>query len=262
MIYWKAMKIRSTCSGIFLMAFLLLTSFSMAFAQEQAVQPESNFGTLLVQSTPLNADVKLNGKFIGKTPLTIKPIAAGVHELTISLAGHSSYRTFVRIEAGRFHTIGAPLSAQIYTQWQEQYNMALISSILLPGKGQVDNGHKRGWVYFMSYISASYYGYYCSHRYNVANNNYSDQLDAYKNETDPEMATSRYRDLQGSLDKMDSYKNQFGYAIATMGVIWAVNMVDVIFFSVPRPMLMGDGNIKVTMDTSPGQFKAGLSFKF
>ncbi len=256
------MKIRSTCAGIPLMALLLLISFSSMFAQEQAVQSESNFGTLLVQSTPLNAQVKLDGKFIGRTPLTIKPISAGIHELTISLTGHSSYRTLVSIEASKFHTIGAPLSAQIYTQWQEQYSMALISSILLPGKGQVDNGHTRGWVYFMSYISASYYGYYCSHRYNVSNKNYEDQLLAYKDETDPDLTVSRYRDLQGSIDKMDSYQRQFGYAIATMGVIWAVNMVDVLFFSVPRPILMGDGNLKVTMDTSPGQFKAGLSIKF
>ena len=57
-------------------------------------------GILYLGSSPDGASVYIDGSFKGTTPLTIRPIAPGVHAVTLKKAGYADYSTKVTITAG------------------------------------------------------------------------------------------------------------------------------------------------------------------
>jgi Zn-dependent protease len=57
-------------------------------------------GTLAAGSVPSGASVYIDGILKGTTPLTLRSVPAGVHEVTFTMAGYSDYTTKVTITAG------------------------------------------------------------------------------------------------------------------------------------------------------------------
>ena len=57
-------------------------------------------GILYLGSSPDGASVYIDGSLKGTTPLTIRPIAPGVHAITLKKAGYADYSTKVTITAG------------------------------------------------------------------------------------------------------------------------------------------------------------------
>ncbi|QDA31593.1 PEGA domain-containing protein [Thermococcus indicus] len=74
-------------------------------------------GTLNINSSPIGADILLNGTYIGKTPLLKYMVEKGTYILSISKDGFKEYTTILHV------TNNTPIN---------------ISVILTPSKGQLN----------------------------------------------------------------------------------------------------------------------------
>ena len=66
-------------------------------------------GSIEVLSRPSGADVSLDGRMVGQTPLTISNVREGTHVIGVELSGFSRWATSVRVEGGKPSRIGASL---------------------------------------------------------------------------------------------------------------------------------------------------------
>jgi serine/threonine-protein kinase len=66
-------------------------------------------GALTVESRPSGANVLLDGRAIGKTPLTLGDVTAGPHQITIELSGFRSWTSAVRVLPGERNRVAASL---------------------------------------------------------------------------------------------------------------------------------------------------------
>ena len=92
----------------------------------QLAAPTPIYGSLDFNSVPMDADIYLDGKKIGLTPMQLPKCLIGQHTVRITKAGHSDFtKTFtlaentteeisVRLESGKPVTITAPEGADIY----------------------------------------------------------------------------------------------------------------------------------------------------
>ena len=70
-------------------------------------------GVLVLESVPTHASVYIDGTLKGTTPLTLRTIATGIHEVTFSLSGYQNYTTKVTVTASAAATSYATLSPVI-----------------------------------------------------------------------------------------------------------------------------------------------------
>jgi hypothetical protein len=66
-------------------------------------------GTLVVSSSPMNAQVSLNGKYMGNTPLTLSDVAPGDYAMLLQLQGYQDNGGRVTVVAGQTATYSATL---------------------------------------------------------------------------------------------------------------------------------------------------------
>jgi hypothetical protein len=74
-----------------------------------AVQTATGPGSLQVVSRPAGAQVFLDGRSVGKTPLSIADVAAGEHGIRIDLPGFNRWSTTVDVKAGSPNRVAASL---------------------------------------------------------------------------------------------------------------------------------------------------------
>ncbi len=67
-------------------------------------------GTLAVGSTPLMADVAVDGKAVGRTPIDINDLIVGEHKVTVSKQGYSPYTQTITVSEGKTATVNATLA--------------------------------------------------------------------------------------------------------------------------------------------------------
>ncbi len=90
------------------------TTLQIAADTPQSIKldsPEPIYGSLNVTSTPAMADIFMDGKQIGQTPLLYNEALIGRHLLRISKAGCADYAHDIVIEEGKTITIEAELSS-------------------------------------------------------------------------------------------------------------------------------------------------------
>lgn len=80
----------------------------VAFFTVGRAQPIPTSGTLNINSTPQGAQVYLNGRFVGNTPLTVR-VTPGRQDVELRLAGYESYRTSLNVNPGQTLNINAAL---------------------------------------------------------------------------------------------------------------------------------------------------------
>jgi hypothetical protein len=66
-------------------------------------------GTLVIQSDPSRAEVNINGKYYGNTPLTLQDMAPGTYQATISLDGYLPASGMYTLNAGETKQISVEL---------------------------------------------------------------------------------------------------------------------------------------------------------
>ena len=74
--------------------------------------PTPIYGSLVVIGTPINADITLDGKVVGQTPLKLNNIIIGEHKLTVSKAGYNSYTQSVTVTKAIATTVNVTLTNQ------------------------------------------------------------------------------------------------------------------------------------------------------
>ncbi len=74
--------------------------------------PTPIVGALTIMSTPLMADVTLDGKMVGKTPLDLNNILVGTHTLKISKSGYNVSTQTVTVAEGKKSTVNATLTKE------------------------------------------------------------------------------------------------------------------------------------------------------
>ena len=62
----------------------------------------------MVSSTPINADVSVDGMFVGNSPCNL-PLTEGIHIIEVNLTGYKPYRRELRVISGGNVTIRATL---------------------------------------------------------------------------------------------------------------------------------------------------------
>ena len=72
----------------------------------------SRTGTLNVDSRPAGANVLINGKASGKTPITIDDLPPGEYRVVMTMPGYHNFSTTVRVIAGERVRAAASLTAQ------------------------------------------------------------------------------------------------------------------------------------------------------
>jgi len=213
---------------------LLLLTFSVVLAKENSTGP----GSISIQTIPPNAKLYLDGKYIGRTPIDLNDLPENEYILLLKLPKHANYKTSVNVRGDQRLNLMIPLSYEIYELWMLEYSRAIISSAIIPGKGQIDNDCKRGWGYFFGILGTAGYSYFQYHSYQNADDDYTKALQYYKDESDQEKISARYRSVLKARDDMNSSKNQYEYALMAAGSIWLINMVDIVFFTVDRPLVI------------------------
>ena len=74
--------------------------------------PTPIVGKLTISSTPLMADVTLDGKPVGRTPIDIPNLLVGNHTLKISKAGYADHTQTIAISEGKTTTVSPMLTKQ------------------------------------------------------------------------------------------------------------------------------------------------------
>ena len=70
-------------------------------------------GVLILESVPTHASVYIDSTLKGTTPLTLRTITTGSHEVSFRLAGYQNYTTKVTVTAGAVATVSGMLSPMI-----------------------------------------------------------------------------------------------------------------------------------------------------
>lgn len=74
--------------------------------------PTPIYGSIMVDGSPINAEVMLDGKVVGQLPLKLNNILVGKHNLTVSKAGYESYNTTVTVTEGQSVAVNCLLTAK------------------------------------------------------------------------------------------------------------------------------------------------------
>ena len=68
-----------------------------------------DFGAVVITSSPTGAEVFIDGTFSGQTPEVAQGVATGLHNLTLSLNGYSTWSTMIQVQAGQTTQVTATL---------------------------------------------------------------------------------------------------------------------------------------------------------
>lgn len=248
-------------------SFVLLIACSLPSFGEDNPQdgaaPSGQPGLIKISSIPPGAKVKLDGKRIGYTPMVLHGVPEGSHVVRLSLRGYPDYVTRINSEKDRDSEVNIALPKKVYFKWIEQYSQAITSSIVLPGKGQIDNGHTRGWYYFLTYFGTAGYTIYQANAYKSSETDFNNAIERYHDEDiTPEEAVRRFRNVTRAREDMIKHKDNYDLSLKVAIGIWAINMIDVVFFTVDRPVIYASNPQTFALFTNPVEKRIGLSLNF
>ena len=75
--------------------------------------PTPIMGSVDITSSPAMADITLDGKAVGTTPVKLNNILVGEHKITVSKSGYQPYTTTVTVAEGNTATVNATLTKQV-----------------------------------------------------------------------------------------------------------------------------------------------------
>jgi hypothetical protein len=74
-------------------------------------EPMPTTGTVVMESVPSNADVYMNGGYVGRTMLTLEETEPGTYNVTVKKVGYEDWDGVVVVEAGKISDVSAELTA-------------------------------------------------------------------------------------------------------------------------------------------------------
>lgn len=136
------MKINSRVTCV--IAFLLTSVTMLAQSSgDYVIRPnpkpaKPTTGTLSITSTPTNAAIKIDGEYMGTTPLTLKNRKAGTYKVTISAEGYETEILSVTVTAGKTATCSASLKRKQTQQPTKSIQRPTLTRITKTSDGLLD----------------------------------------------------------------------------------------------------------------------------
>ena len=109
--------------------------------------PKPLFGSLMIDGTPIMANVTIDGKIVGQLPLTLDNLLIGNHTVIISKSGYNAHTQTVTITEGKTATVNATLTKQ--TSQTPNSTSASSGKVYKVGDYYNENG-KKGVVFEVS----------------------------------------------------------------------------------------------------------------
>ena len=78
--------------------------------------PKPLFGSLIVDGSPLMADVAIDGVGVGQMPLSLDNLLVGQHKITVSKSGYQPYTTTVTVAEGKAASVNITLTNQLTSE--------------------------------------------------------------------------------------------------------------------------------------------------
>ena len=253
---------------ILIICLTLSVIFGVKTALSQDDKPDPQItkkilvGDLKVHVEPKGSKVWINDNFLGYTPVKLDDLPVGEYEITVKHKNFAGFRTRVTIQAGRESLVKAKLSGQVYQSWMTNYGSAITSSMLIPGKGQVDNRKSRGWYYLISYAATMGFTYYNNFAYHRGHERFDSAYRSYKEETTETKIEDRWAMVLVRQNEMGKYKDRYEIGLIIGSAIWVVNMIDVIFFTIDEPIIFQDWHSSLFLDPGIFQNKIGIQIRF
>ena len=109
--------------------------------QELTLNPVPIHGSLDVVSTPHDADVTIDGKAYGKTPLTVEQLLEGEHQVSISKDGYGKETTSVKISENETANVTITLKETKVNEQRLAGNTSSTTRTTAPTGGCPDSNH-------------------------------------------------------------------------------------------------------------------------
>jgi hypothetical protein len=228
--------------------------------------------TLVVNSDPPGAVVILRGMYewTGLTPWRLYREVSGLYRVEVRLPGYETWTGEVVLGAGGVSQLQVKLGRRTLAK-------SLLRSALIPGWGQLYRGQKLKGTLLVVGTAVAAGGVIWTHE------EYRDEVDrfdearrVYEQETHLDELPSRYEAVQRASRRADRAYDRRNVALAGLGGIYALNLLDCIFFGptgeVSSSGMTGQlvipagddsGTIGWIADVSPaGNARAGLRLRW
>ncbi|MBN1826492.1 MAG: PEGA domain-containing protein [Candidatus Eisenbacteria bacterium] len=205
------MRVVSALSPIVLLA--LLAVVPVARAEE---------GVLHLHGTP-GADVRVDGRSLGKTPVVALRLSEGRHEIRLEKSGFETLTRTIWVGPVRGES-------RAYYLHEKRRRDAAWRAAVLPGWGTRYGDHaKRGALYTAAEAGALLYALYEDIRFRDRKSEYDDADRLYQEAlTDAEIAEFRAT-RQSAYDRMDRSQTNRNNALLAAAAVYGVSLLDAVF---------------------------------
>ena len=176
-----------------------------------------------VHSTPEGAEVRIDGRKAGETPLADLIVAEGDHDITIARMGYETHRQHVTVSPSAPVSISPVLVPKTKTQ-------AFIKSVFLPGTGQWYAEYRSKGVLISVFQLAALAGVVVATlRANDARTEYDNAYNAYKRASTPGGISAARNEMNGKYDTVSSAETLQLALIGAAAAVYAYNLIDAAF---------------------------------
>jgi len=181
-------------------------------------------GFLTVSGQPDSAIVSVGSQKIGKTPQADIPLAVGNYLLKITKPDYLTYKQSFEITHDKISSIDYKLSPV-------SKKKAFTYSLFIPGTGQLYQNRKfKGISILAASLGLAYLSYDSHSIYINQKDDWITQKDIYNaNISQPELWESQRSAVQSAFDQMKETESKRNLMIGGLGLVWTINIIDIIF---------------------------------
>lgn len=183
---------------------------------------------ITISSMPEGAEVRIDGKKAGETPLADFTVTEGEHNIAIARMGYETVRQHVAVSPS------APVSISPVLVPKTK-GKALLRSVFLPGTGQWYAEYKaKGELISVFQLAALAGVVGATLMANDARSNYDHAYNAYKRASAPGDISAARDDMNGEYDTVSSAETLQLALIGAAAAVYAYNLIDAAFFTTPK----------------------------
>ena len=180
----------------------------------------SSIAKVTIESMPNGAEVSINGKRAGETPLRDFTVIAGANEISIKRMGYETHHARVTVSQKNPLNLNPVLIPKTR-------NKALLKSLLLPGFGQRYSEHKSKGAFISVLQAAAIAGVVVATiRNNNTQNEYDDAYTAYKRAATPDDIKATRKLMKAKHDTVTTARNTQNVVIGATAIIYLYNVID------------------------------------
>jgi hypothetical protein len=209
---------------------LALVAVSAAAQDPPAAIPSGGTGatpTLVVESEPPGAVVVLRGTYewIGLTPWRLYREVSGLYQVEVRLPGYETWTGEVVLGTGGIGQLHVKLGKKSGAK-------SLLRSMVIPGWGQLYRGQRlKGTLFGLGGVVAAGGVVWTHEAYRNDVDDFDAAKRAYEQEARWEDWPARYEVVRRASRKADRGYDRRRVALAGLGGIYAVNLLDCLFFA-------------------------------